>query len=894
MLTRQVVLICLVVSQVVSIDLSSLCYNVVSDVKVEITPCLDEVGGSFFYDKEVNTKEDSALYLENYLVSNCRLNDMRQSDKGDRTTSSLLYANVLCKKYDQIVKDGGRLSHQMHIEHCSCGDIKEGCAVKKVDSAPMDMFEEIKGFIYRLLELEDVDIDDTSDVQAVIDSKSYEICWLMAPIFISLIPIFLQQAKKYNFWGAMFCSMVYTFLIFCFPSDMNAFAFNIAMAFCTLALDGSNTEMQNIIGSYLAMLMIAISAIYADYWIAVVSLSVASFFYVALLFQMFTRRRNGSQSSIVILILEVLVLQRQLRYVREIYKAANVFVMMFEFFMNTIVPDGNSMWLYRNILKLAQDASKMVSDNKSDQILLFVGFILLQVCGFMIIRVGLGSIYIYSLRYKLKLGNISDALLVYSTGMLCPIYAAINIFTGKERFDSRRVFFGIIAGFMLVMEMRHAFEFFIFRVVMSCYDQIFHGGMYGRQQRYLHTGMNFEGVRFPQVGSLPRMNIEYILALKRSTFTMLTKGSEGTLRGAGFIGRVGGVPTLLSIKHVVGSGAKNSFTLVKSKHDNDSLQITNKRFSGLSERFDPTVSTELGGIVEAQDYPNISLLGDIDLGLIKLLFIIIPSYDDGTSDLRVIPDFTYDQENNAFNVAADLVQGDSGSPVFGAFKDGTIHYVGAVSRGNSNKYGGNIIAAFKRDDSGYLSSDSDCSGRALSLTAEKHKKSNGLYELSQTINELAEIIRVDHGAGEKGYWTEEEWMEDHGGRDDAEEMDVSEDEGDVDKDSRKNKNRGRKKGQAAKDAARRAYSKYKNNLDIKLGVMMGQASILFGRVGADALNDYLMVKRNLLKIPENHVLTMHDGIVNISVEDETTLFRRAKNNLGARCGTLPSNKFKQR
>jgi len=113
------------------------------------------------------------------------------------------------------------------------------------------------------------------------------------------------------------------------------------------------------------------------------------------------------------------------------------------------------------------------------------------------------------------------------------------------------------------------------------------------------------------------------------------------------------------------------------------LPLTDSKFVGGDIR-DPIVSAPLPHKTSLRmDLLSKSEVIDIDhLTIVKR-----------SGHISLITDFSFSQTDGLIHGAVDLESGDSGSPILAMLKGGSIRYAGAVSRGNPDGAGGNIMTA---------------------------------------------------------------------------------------------------------------------------------------------------------------------------------------------------------
>merc|ERR1712117_312055 len=166
-------------------------------------------------------------------------------------------------------------------------------------------------------------------------------------------------------------------------------------------------------------------------------------------------------------------------------------------------------------------------------------------------------------------------------------------------------------------------------------------------------------------------------------------------------------PVMVTVDHVIRKASKVDFM-------GKTLSILNRNKLGQDDD-DPVVSFDVLGN-EFSDTATVDMLNPMEIDFIDTLVFINCNEENGNT-VCFVPQFSFYQ--GLLYAAVDLGYGDSGGPCFAVLKSGYVRYCGAVSKGNGNDGGGNIISIVSRlPEVKYDSSDDEMTEQLRSRLRE--------------------------------------------------------------------------------------------------------------------------------------------------------------------------------
>jgi hypothetical protein len=195
--------------------------------------------------------------------------------------------------------------------------------------------------------------------------------------------------------------------------------------------------------------------------------------------------------------------------------------------------------------------------------------------------------------------------------------------------------------------------------------------------------IEYEVDSFPQTGSVPWLNHDNLNAIRQNLVEITYAGRCGV----GILMKQAGKINLLTVAHVVKRIEEGSELTLNG------VKVIAKKLRSLggNEDDDPVVSVRVKVDKQEEELAynpagEFEQLTMAERDLLACLIVMNP-----TGKAALIHDFSI--RKGVIHASVNLRRGDSGSPVFGVLRNsGLLRYVGAVSRGNFNEVGGNIIA----------------------------------------------------------------------------------------------------------------------------------------------------------------------------------------------------------
>merc|ERR1712178_294985 len=309
---------------------------------------------------------------------------------------------------------------------------------------------------------------------------------------------------------------------------------------------------------------------------------------------------------------------------------------MIEMCLNAIVPYGSKNWWYVNAGHLTIEFVNKLTINILSKPIVFLCVYLLQFLALLGFRAFFGAFCLYVLRYKFTPESIFYGLYVY----LADFYGST----------------------------------------------LFVQSSYYRSSHYLDLNINFMRREFPQQGAMPWVKLATLDSLSRFTSVIKVHTTNGIRKGVGCILNFKkNNPVMVTVDHVIKKASEVDFM-------GKTLEILRPNRLGRDDD-DPVVSFDVLG-EEFSDTATVDMLNSMEIDSIDTLVFINCNEENGNT-VCFVPQFSFYQ--GLLYAAVDLGYGDSGGPCFAVLKSGDIRYCGAVSKGNGNDGGGNIISLVTRN-----------------------------------------------------------------------------------------------------------------------------------------------------------------------------------------------------
>jgi hypothetical protein len=810
-------------------------------------------------------------FKEAYLFSKCLVPGQHLQIAA---TSSFCY-EVEVQKSEWGYLSGGIKSHW--CVYCDSGVVSPMCtSAKKVQDS--DLF----GWIIKMFDDKTIGEDPKNlKLDEFTWETAKELFWWMLPIGYSLIPLMYLTGGEPHRGKGLLAAIVMAFVCMCTTSSSAIILLNVGISFVSVGLDPSSGEIQHIVSSYLILFFVSFFSVFPYYWIKIGVVSFMLLMYLMVAYHLFFIKRGGSQTAVIITVLEIAVMHEQIVWMRGNFAAKSFTYDALEMLFSSVLPCGKSFFYTRNAAAYAQVAAKFLHVDFLHQVKFFLGFFLGQVILFIGIRICIGSMYLSSLRYKLTFDDWFSALMIYCSDIFGPIGVALNVTFGREKFDCRRAMYAIVAGTMTFYEFQYAAEFVMIRVILSMVDWLFYSGKHGKQHRYLAADIEFVNQVFPQVGALPPLRFEEFQKLRNNTFSCTSKFDDVLTRGAGFRMQKDKRDRFYSISHAIGDHLK-----VLSRTGRLLHEVMKPRRNYVGNAIDPVVWVDLDDAHASGAEIEVATRGVLDQ--IETLVCLCPDpSDDEDVRMRVIPSGSFSlMQDGTFSVKSTFIKGESGSPVFGVTGTGRIYYCGAVSSGNYDDTGGNIVTSCipirlpidTPPPSPTPSVPSTETGKTLNSSVDaiketrylrrRHVMSEGSAALRDAWNAIVDFY-VDPSR-EKGWFTESEWR-----RQMEKEQEDQELQPDTDDDQANSDRKAKARRKHAKNFSRRRL-RWMAQYNPIITRFRSVATLLYDSDDVEALIERVESRpESLLRCPDFHCLSIGvGGLYGFFDEPESFEFNR--------------------
>lgn len=603
------------------------------------------------------------------------------------------------KHPEQCASDSKELNYCMHLkekykrgfltahersEYCmfSCDFLKVSCMKRDIKTSRSWL--NVEKYILSLL-------DDTAELPDIIEDLTdetleswNEVFFHQWSIFLCIVPIVANQFKYYNFWGAI--CFLFGFLLLhateLIPWDIAVH--NIAISFICIVGGAGSTVVYESLVSTIIMLICLYCCFVSSIYVQLIAVCMILVGFCALLYLSFYQSKGRATLNMLMLLIQVYLLYCQVDYLRQTFAESSLVGVMIEICLNAIVPNGTRKFWYLNAVRLTISFVSKLSVLTISKPLIFLAVFIVQFCLFLGFRAFFGAFCLYVLRYKFTFESIVCGLYVYLSDFFGSLRCIFRILFNFERINAKRVCYALGSLFLLYREITYAREFAFIRFMISSFDAVFVQSSYYKASHYLELNVNFMRKEFPQQGSMPWLSISLLDKLARFTSIVKIKTRNGYRKGVGCVLRFKETkPMLVTVDHIVNTA--NSLFFKGKRHVINELRK-------LGEDDDPVVCFNLFGD-EFSEAPVVDILSPLEYEFIDtLVFINCDEY--GESTVCFVPEFK--KIGNNFFATVDLDYGDSGGPCFAVLKSGAIRYCGAVSKGNSNGGGGNIVSLVNR------------------------------------------------------------------------------------------------------------------------------------------------------------------------------------------------------
>jgi len=607
---------------------------------------------------------------------------------------------AVCKKLKIAYAKKGFISMSERTQLCkyACSGFPIDCSFKSQTYESYDFMGELESWIGRLLSGE-AEISKDSEIltEGMVDAW-YSMSAGNLAILLSVIPVFLNQWKYYNYWIAVAMCFAYalTHLFFSFGVAITVHNCGIAVL-CAVVPSGSPVLTEGLIGMVLQIGLVT-AAFTTDYASQVVLFTMGFIGYFLAIYYCFFIRRQGANAGVVILILQSFVMAERIEFARNMFGITTNAQVIFEMSFNAIIPLGDSRYFGKNASDIALRIMRYLEIDSMVHIQM-VALVAAQMFMLAIFRAALGAFYIHSLRYSFDASSLLRGAWIYSIDAFGGPRALVRMFFGYEPVDPRRLMYGLVGSVLLWGEAVGAYGLFLFRVGCSLSDIMVFRTTLGRAMHYLDFNVDFMQAAYSQDGAPPYVSLKMINDIANNVGIVFVEQSGRTKRGMGVLLRSANRTMLYSVKHVVDRAKMVTF-LGESTSDPD--------FRAVGAGDDPIMAMKYEGDAVQVDMLSIEEVDDV-----KQLIFVNVVVDDAWEVLDrvtcVVPKFTL--RNGKLYAAVNLRKGDSGGPCFATLSDGTVRFCGVVSQGNPRGGGGNIVSiCYASDMLGGNSSDEESVG----------------------------------------------------------------------------------------------------------------------------------------------------------------------------------------
>lgn len=650
--------------------------------------------------KGIDCEEFSAS--DSWFGSESIIDDTTDNDgpSAKTTAADKRLGRAVCSKLRITYARNGFISTSERVQLCkyACVGFPINCNIKDYTFDSYDLMNKFEKWTTKLLSGEVKIAKDSEILTKGMMEAWYSMGTGNLMIFLSVIPVLLNQWKYYNYWIAVILCFAYALLhmFVSFGTAITAHNFGIAIL-CAVVPAGSPVLTEGLIGMVIQLSLIAAS--FTTDFASQVMLFVIGFVgYFLAIYYCFFIRRQGANAGVIILMLQAYVMAERIDYARQMFGITTNAQVIFEMSLNAIVPLGESRYFGKNALDIALRIMEYanIDGMVHIQVTLLIAAQIIMLIAF---RAALGTFYIHSLRYSLDAGSVMRGFWIYMIDAFGPFRALWRILFKYETMNARRMMYGLVGMLVLCAEMRGAYGIFCLRIACSLLDMIFIRTTLGMAMHYLDFNVDFMQAAYSQDGAPPYVGLKTINAIAANVGIVLVDKSGCAKRGMGVLLRSANRTMLYSVRHVV-ERAKMITFLGESTSDPDF------RVVGAGE--DPIMAMKYEG-----EAVNIDMLSKDEADDVQQLIFVNVMVNDKWEVLDrvicVVPKFSV--RKGKLHAAVNLRKGDSGGPCFAILSDGTVRFCGVVSQGNPRGGGGNIVSiCYASDMLECNSSDEDSVG----------------------------------------------------------------------------------------------------------------------------------------------------------------------------------------
>jgi len=521
----------------------------------------------------------------------------------------------------------------------------------------------------------------------------FEMAMQFSPIFMSIIPILLNQYKYFGFMQAILCFILYIGCMVLADYPFMITAHNIAVAVLCLVHPAGSIALLETVQIFLPMCSLVFLIFIPNpvFQMCVLTLTVVGFgFYLRWMF--FSKHK--SHMSAFVGFLQVFVVWEQLSYVRMKFAEQSLVGAGIEMVIRTMMPGGNTRIGLFNMINFGKHVAFKLPLLRDYQLYGFMFITFAQLIMFLVFRASFGQYCMMTLRFKSGADQLWEGMMVYMCDVFGPIRCIYRIVFGIENINRRRVCYAGVSLCILFHEYSSALEFFALRVVFSLCDLFLFDSGKASATKYLGESFDVMQRSFPQKGSFPWLSLDDVVRLNTFVGEVVAFGNSA-VRGVGVALKVANKVKLYTVKHVV--DGVNMITFKGNEiHNPVSFPLTNGD--------DPIVVVDMPE--SHLNPPECPVLLREEAKFVEhLLFINVCETD---SFITFVPPGNFSLRRDELSAHVNLKPGDSGGPCFAVLRDGGLRYCGAVSRGRTNRAAGNIISfVYGDDDLGVDSSDGE-------------------------------------------------------------------------------------------------------------------------------------------------------------------------------------------
>jgi hypothetical protein len=392
-----------------------------------------------------------------------------------------------------------------------------------------------------------------------------------------------------------------------------------------------------------------------------------------------------------------------------------------------VLPIGHAPMLYQNYYMIAVSLFQFLHYQYSVPNALNVTMLLMvsALVLFFLARSLYGLFMLRNIKSSLTVNDLLWGFYIYCID----IWAPLRIFTHFGDYSKKGLnilFLSTLATLSMYMEAFYAREFLAIRFILWFFDAV-NITPYSAYKAILlyRSGSHIDLASFKQIGSRPFVDLDVLLKLKDCVHTAILTTNDAVKQGTCAVFTTSNnIVKILTVNHVSSGG---SVKFEDGKGASHSVTSPFKAIGG--DMRDPITAAPL---INQQSSLQLGFLSLSEVSLLDHLMVV-----KRNGLISMITQFTFDKASGLFNAAVDLESGDSGSPIIGVLKDSSIRYAGAVSRGNPDTAGGNLLTAIcgggVRLDGGSPGSTDERPPIVRKLFASYNEYLNDIQKLDESI-----------------------------------------------------------------------------------------------------------------------------------------------------------------